>query len=64
MGFAASALVNAYYQRAYDTTLVFSIVTREMVVQGLAIAVLLGMGAGVVAGARLFATDPLEQIGR
>ena len=64
VGFAASATVNAYYQRAYDTTLVFSIVTREMVVQGLAIAVLLGMGAGVVAGARLFAKDPLEQIGR
>ncbi len=64
VGFAASAIVNAYYQRAYDTTLVFSIVTREMVVQGLAIAVVLGMGAGVVAGARLFATDPLDQIGR
>lgn len=64
VGFAASATVNAYYQRAYDTTLVFSIVTGEMVVQGLLIAVVLGMGAGVVAGARLFATDPLDQIGR
>jgi len=64
VGFAASAAVNAYYQRAYDTTLVFSIVTGEMVAQGFALAVVLGLGAGVVAGARLFATDPLEQLGR
>ena len=64
VGFAASALVNAYYQRAYDTVLVFSIVTGEMVAQGFLLAVVLGLGAGVVAGARLFATDPLEQLGR
>ena len=64
VGFAASAAVNAYYQRAYDTTLVFSVVTGEMVAQGLAVAVVLGMGAGVAAGARLVATDPLEQVGR
>lgn len=64
VGFASSALVNAYYQRAYDTTLVFSIVTREMVAQGLVLAVVLGLGAGLVAGARLFAADPLDQMGR
>lgn len=64
VGFAASAAVNAYYQRAYDTALVFSIVTGEMVVQGFVLAVVLGLGAGVVAGARLFAADPLEQLGR
>ena len=64
VGFAVSAAVNAYYQRAYDTALVFSIVTGEMVVQGLVLAVVLGLGAGAVAGARLFATDPLDQLGR
>lgn len=64
VGFAASALVNAYYQRAYDTALVFSIVTGEMVAQGFVLAVVLGLGAGVVAGMRLFATDPIEQLGR
>ncbi len=64
VGFAASAVVNAYYQRAYDTTLVFSIMTGEMAVQALGLAVVLGLGAGLVAGARLFATDPLDQIGR
>ncbi|MYA64317.1 MAG: FtsX-like permease family protein [Gemmatimonadetes bacterium] len=64
VGLAASAAVNVYYQRAYDTTLVFSIVTGEMLAQGFALAVVLGLGAGVVAGARLFATDPLEQLGR
>ena len=60
VGFAASAIVNAYYQRVYETTLEFSIVTGEMVVQGLVLAVVLGMGAGLVASARLFAADPLE----
>ena len=62
VGFAASAMVNAYYQRVYDTTLVFSIVTGEMVAQGFVLAVVLGLGAGVVAGMRLFATDPLDQM--
>ena len=60
VGFAASAMVNAYYQRMYETTLVFSIVTGEMVARGLVLAVVLGMGAGLVAGARLLATDPLD----
>lgn len=60
VGFAASGIVNAYYQRVYETTLQFSVVTGEMVVQGLVLAVVLGMGAGLVAGARLFAADPLE----
>ena len=64
IGFAASSLVNAYYQRVYDTTLVFSHVTGEMVVQALALAVVLGMGAGLIAGVRLFASDPLNQLGR
>lgn len=56
VGFAGSAVVNAYYQRAYDTTLVFSMVTGEMVVQALLLAVVLGMAAGVVAGHRMFST--------
>ena len=60
LGYALSAIVNAYYQRAYDTTLVFSIVTGDMVVQALVLAVVLGMGAGLVASARLFASDPLD----
>ena len=60
VGFAASAIVNAYYQRVYETTLLFSVVTGGMVARGLVLAVVLGMGAGVVAGMRLFATDPLE----
>lgn len=60
VAFAASAMVNAYYQRVYETTLVFSIVTGEMVARGLALAVVLGMGAGLAACARLLATDPLD----
>ena len=60
VGFAASAIVNAYYQRVYDTSLVFSIVTGEMVAQALVLAVVLGLGAGLVAGIRLFASPSLE----
>ena len=60
VGYVSSGIVNAYYQSAYDTTLVFSIVTREMVIRGLAIAVSLGICAGVVASVRLLAADPLE----
>ncbi|MCY4400911.1 MAG: hypothetical protein OXE96_16465 [Gemmatimonadetes bacterium] len=63
VGFAGSGVVNAYYQRVYDTSLVFSIVTREMVAQALVLAVVLGLGAGVVAGIRLFASPSLEPRG-
>ena len=63
VGFAASHVVNSYYQRYYDTTLVFSHVTGEVVLQALALAVVLGMAAGAFAGARLLASDPLEDAG-
>ena len=64
LGIAASRVINAYYQRAYETTLVFSHVTGEMIVQALALAIVLGMAAGVYASLRLFATDALKEVGR
>lgn len=64
IGIGASSIVNAYYQRHYDTTLVFSRVTGEVVAEALLLAVVLGMAAGVFAGARLLASDPLREIGR
>lgn len=64
IGIASSALVNAYYQRYYDTTLVFSQVTGMVVTEALALAVLLGMAAGVFAATRLLASDPLDEMGR
>jgi len=64
VGVASSAVVNAYYQRYYDTTLVFSQVTGVVVTEALALAVVLGMAAGVFAAARLLAADPLDEMGR
>lgn len=64
VGIASSAVVNAYYQRYYDTTLVFSQVTGPVVMQALGLAVLLGMAAGVFAATRLLASNPLEETGR
>lgn len=64
VGVASSAVVNAYYQRYYDTTLVFSQVTGVVVTEALALAVLLGMAAGVFAATRLLASDPLDEMGR
>jgi len=64
LGLVASRIINAVYQRVYDTTLIFSRVTGEMVLQALALAIVLGMGAGLYAGRRLFALDALEEVGR
>ncbi len=64
VGIASSSVVNAYYQRYYDTTLVFSHVTGVVVTEALALAVLLGMAAGVFAATRLLASDPLDEMGR
>lgn len=63
VGVASSAVVNAYYQRYYDTTLVFSQVTGVVVTEALALAVLLGMAAGLFAATRLLASDPLDEMG-
>lgn len=64
VGIVSSAVVNAYYQRYYDTTLVFSQVTGGVVAEALALAVLLGMAAGVFAAVRLLASNPLDEVGR
>ena len=63
VGLVSSRVVNSYYQRYYDTTLVFSQVTGEVVLQALVLALVLGMAAGVFAGMRLLAADPLEDAG-
>jgi len=64
VGVASSAAVNVYYQRYYDTTLVFSQVTGVVVTEALALAVVLGMAAGVFAATRLLVSDPLDEMGR
>lgn len=64
IGQLASAIINRYYQWTYDTTLVFSIVTPEIVLRALGLAVLLGLAAGAIATLRLLSVHPLEEAGR
>jgi len=60
----ASVLINAFYKRAYETTLYFSLVTRETLLVSLALAIVLGFVAGAVATWRLFQSDALVEVGR
>ncbi len=64
VGLGASWIVNAHYQRVYDTTLAFSRVTGEIALQALGLATLLGMGAGLIASYRLLKGDPLREVAR
>ncbi len=64
LGIAASRIINVYYQRVYETTLVFSHVTVDMILQAVALAIVLGMAAGVYAAQRLVSADALQEVGR
>lgn len=64
LGAAASSLVNRFYRAAYDTTLIFSLVSPRVLVESLALSLAMGIGAGALATFRLLSTDPLTEIGR
>ena len=64
IGRVASLLVNAHYQARYATPLRFSIVTPEIVLLAVALSVVLGVGAGLLAALRLVRTPPLALLGR
>ena len=64
LGWAASLLVNWYYQGIYRTPLQFSIVTPSIVAASVALSLLLGALAGVLASIRLARTPPLVLLGR
>lgn len=64
IGRLASSTINAWYQRAYATTLEFSIVTGETITIGLVLAIVLGLIAGGVGAVRLLQVDALEEVGR
>jgi len=55
----ASALTNAFYQRRFETALVFAHLSGDIVAQGVTLALVLGVVAGVLAAARLVRTPPL-----
>lgn len=64
VGYAASEVVNRHYGAAYETSLRFSLVTPEIVLQALALSLVFGLLAGVAAGAGLLARDPLAETRR
>lgn len=64
IGKLASAAINVWYQRAYETRLVFSLVTSETLWFGLALAILLGAAAGIVATVGVLRIRPLAEAGR
>ncbi|MBI2795728.1 MAG: FtsX-like permease family protein [Gemmatimonadetes bacterium] len=64
LGAVASRLVNAWYQQLYRTPLTFSLVTPGIVGFAVALSVVLGLAAGVLAARRLVRTPPLALLGR
>jgi putative ABC transport system permease protein len=61
---AAGAVTNAYYQRFFDTALVFSVITPRIIALGVGLSLGLGLAAGAVAAARLVRTRPMVLWGR
>jgi putative ABC transport system permease protein len=64
IGWAASRLVNAYYQGVYRTPLLFALVTPEVATFAVGLSLALGVLAGLAAAVRLARTAPLELFGR
>jgi putative ABC transport system permease protein len=59
LAYAVGALINRYYGWFFDTTLVFSRITSGIVLFGVALSLLLGVGAGAAAAWRLVRTRPM-----
>jgi putative ABC transport system permease protein len=64
IAFLAGAITNAYYQRFFDTTLVFSVITPRIVLFGVVLSLGLGLAAGAAAAWRLVRTRPMVLWGR
>jgi putative ABC transport system permease protein len=60
----ASVATNLYYQRFFETTLVFSVITPAIVRFSVLLSLGLGLAAGAVAAGRLVRTSPLILWGR
>lgn len=57
---AAGAAVNSYYQRAFDTALIFSELTVSNVLFAVGLSLMLGLVAGALAAWRLVRIPPVE----
>jgi putative ABC transport system permease protein len=64
LAWLAGAATNGYYQRYFDTELVFSLITPPIVLFSLGLSLLLGLAAGAVAAWRLVRTPPMVLWGR
>jgi putative ABC transport system permease protein len=64
IAFLAGAVTNAYYQRFFDTELVFSLITPRILLFGVLLSLGLGLAAGAVAAWRLVRTRPMVLWGR
>jgi putative ABC transport system permease protein len=64
LAWVASVATNLYYQRFFDTTLVFSVVTVGIVRFSVLLSLVLGVVAGSIAALRLVRTNPLILWGR
>jgi putative ABC transport system permease protein len=64
LAYLAGAATNTYYGRFFDTTLIFSLITPDLVLFSVALSLALGIAAGAVAAWRLVRTRPLVLWGR
>jgi putative ABC transport system permease protein len=64
LAFAAGAVTNAYYQRYFDTDLVFSLITPRTLLFSVTLSLVLGLAAGALAAWRLVNTRPMVLWGR
>jgi putative ABC transport system permease protein len=64
LAFLAGGVTNAYYQRFFDTRLVFSLITPRIVLFSLGLSLVLGLVAGALAAWRLVSTRPMALWGR
>ena len=64
LAWLAGAATNSYYQRFFDTDLIFSLITPRIVLFSLGLSLVLGIGAGALAAWRLVRTPPMVLWGR
>jgi putative ABC transport system permease protein len=64
VGWVGSQFVNWYYRGVYRTPLAFSLITPSIVTLAVALSIVLGITAGVIASLRLVRTPPLVLFGR
>jgi putative ABC transport system permease protein len=64
LAWLAGVLTNAYYQRFFNTTLIFSRITPGIVLFGVMLSLALGVVAGALAAWRLVRTRPVVLWGR